>query len=120
MISMTREDLIKTAIELLKEEGFQDVKANLEGYRKPEEIISKITYRRIIPDLTAKKDHRIYVFKIVLEDEPDIDIWYIISNYVQINNGIFYLMVPQDKEKEIQKKLWEYKINAQLIQLQVS
>ncbi len=117
---MTREELLKTAVELLNEENFSEVKADLEGYHKPEEIISKITYKRITPDLTAIKDGRIYVFTIVLEDDPDIDNWYIISNYVQINKGVFYLMVPQDKKKEIQKMLRDYRINAQLIQLQVS
>lgn len=62
-------DLLEQSVEHLQSRGFNNIKADAEGYETPKSYIKKSTGRAITPDITATKNGRKYLFDISLKSQ---------------------------------------------------
>lgn len=62
-------DILKHSISYLEHRGYQNIKADLEGYETPKSYLKKGSNIAITPDVVATKEGRKYVFDISLKSE---------------------------------------------------
>lgn len=64
---------IEKSIHHLEARGFNDIKADLEGYDTPKSFLSKNSGDKVTPDIVANKDGTRYFFEISLKtDKPQL------------------------------------------------
>ncbi|MEO9891904.1 hypothetical protein [Aurantibacter sp.] len=61
--------IIKNSINHLEATGFENIKADLEGYDTPKSYLRKGTKMKITPDIVAEKNGRKYFFDISLKSQ---------------------------------------------------
>jgi hypothetical protein len=72
MIKVEKEqnlDLLRQSVEHLEARGFNNIKADMEGFDTPKSYIVKRTGIPVTPDITATKNGRKYLFDISLKSE---------------------------------------------------
>lgn len=111
MLNTKSQQIVYAAVEFLKAEGFTDIKANIAGYDKPSEIVSKESKKSYIPNLTAKDKNSAYIFEIELEEDYQIEKWKEFAS----SNGEFLIITEEQKEGHIDNTLKENKIKADII-----
>lgn len=62
-------DFLKKSINHLKATGFENIKADMEGYETPKSYLRKESGNPITPDIVAVKNGRKYFFDISLKSE---------------------------------------------------
>jgi len=60
---------LEKSIQHLKATGFEQIKADMEGYDTPKSYLRKGTDSKITPDIVAQKDGRKYYFEISLKSK---------------------------------------------------
>ncbi len=66
-------EFLEKSIQYLEARGFQNIKADLDGYESPKSFLKKSTGSRITPDIVANKNGRKYFFDISLKsDKPQL------------------------------------------------
>jgi hypothetical protein len=60
---------LEKSIQHLKATGFEQIKADMEGYDTPKSYLRKGTESKITPDIVAQKDGRKYYFEISLKSK---------------------------------------------------
>ena len=60
---------LEKSIRHLEARGFEDIKADMEGYESPKSFIKKSTGAEVTPDIVARKDGSKYFFDISLKSE---------------------------------------------------
>lgn len=63
------QDILERSIKHLEARGFNNIKADMEGYDTPKSYIKKSTGNAVTPDITATKNGRKYLFDISLKSE---------------------------------------------------
>lgn len=63
------QELLERSIEHLQARGFQNIKADMEGYETPKSFIKKSTGNPVTPDITATKNGRKYLFDLSLKSD---------------------------------------------------
>ena len=63
------QDLLEQSVQHLSSRGFDNIKADMEGYESPKSYIRRKTGNPITPDITATKNGRKYLFDISLKSE---------------------------------------------------
>ncbi|MFK5974648.1 MAG: hypothetical protein QM485_15395 [Flavobacteriaceae bacterium] len=66
---LENKDFIEKSISYLNATGFEDIKADIEGYETPKSYIRKETDFKVTPDIVAIKNGRKYYFEISLKSE---------------------------------------------------
>lgn len=72
MIKVEKEqnlDLLRQSVEHLEARGFDNIKADMEGFDTPKSYIVKRTGKPVTPDITATKNGLKYLFDISLKSE---------------------------------------------------
>jgi len=63
------QDLLEQSIQHLESRGFDNIKADMNGFETPKSYIVKRTGEPVTPDITATKDGLKYLFDISLKSE---------------------------------------------------
>ena len=106
--------------EMLMNSGFKQVKANTDGFSKPDLIIfpgQKDTY---IPDITAWK-RRLCIFKVETSeslDEPSIDNeWIGLAEFANKYDASLGIVVPQYALVKANQRVEKLNINARVLEM---
>jgi hypothetical protein len=62
-------EFLEKSIKYLEAHGFENIKADLQGYEVPKSFIKKQNDSRVTPDIVANKNGRKYFFDISLKSE---------------------------------------------------
>lgn len=65
-------DVLERSVEHLQSRGFDNIKADMEGYETPKSYIKKSTGNAVTPDITATKNGQKYFFDISLKSEKPV------------------------------------------------
>ncbi len=63
------QDLLQQSVNHLEARGFNNIKADMEGYETPKSYLKKSTGNNVTPDITATKNGIKYFFDISLKSE---------------------------------------------------
>ncbi|EAR16613.1 MULTISPECIES: hypothetical protein [Robiginitalea] len=63
------QEILEKSIQHLEARGFNNIKADMEGFESPKSYIKKSTGNPVTPDITATKNGRKYLFDISLKSE---------------------------------------------------
>ncbi len=63
------QEILEKSIQHLEARGFNNIKADMEGFETPKSYIKKSTGNPVTPDITATKNGRKYLFDISLKSE---------------------------------------------------
>lgn len=66
---LENKDFIEKSISYLEATGFENIKADIEGYETPKSYLRKGTDSKVTPDIVAIKNGRKYYFEISLKSE---------------------------------------------------
>lgn len=110
--------IVKYVAEFLKKEGFDNVRADIDGFETPRKIIWSSTEEGYIPDVTAEKKGRKYLFEVKTEDsiydKHTEDQWRLFATYAKEHSAIFCVVVPEKARNIAIKRLTELKIIAEI------
>ena len=112
-----RERIIEAAINLLKTEGFNKIKANLEGFEKPVKLLSDRNVQYYYPDITACYDNAIFIFDIELTTKVKADKLKLFPDYVLENKGKFFILTPENITSAISVLLSQMNIEAEIVEI---
>lgn len=118
-------EMIKTLIEkVVTRKGFDDVKANIEGYETPAKIRrGKDSDEYYIPDVTGEVNGRKSYFELGLKTADEdtermlVTKWRLLSNLAAYKNGKLYLAVPRGHMAFTNRILADYPIDAEVVKI---
>ncbi|MEL6629348.1 MAG: hypothetical protein AAGF87_04220 [Bacteroidota bacterium] len=121
-------ELIKKMIEkIVERKGFDQVRANADGYETPSPIRRKGTEGEpeniYIPDVTGTINGRKSYFELGMKSENDDDTralitkWRLLSDLADIKNGKLYLAVPRGHMAFTNRILADYPIRAEVVKI---
>lgn len=113
-------DLITTAIDMVKDRGFKEIRADIGEYEPPHQLIGKTNNVNFTPDVTASKNDAKAYFEIGMKDDNVNDLvnkWKLLETLAQMKNGSFSVLVPRGHMKFTKDLLREHSINADVIKL---
>lgn len=109
--------IIKEVVEILKNRGYNDVRADLDGNERPKRIEWKSTGEGFLPDVSGHKDW-FRIFEVETEDSIDDDHtesqWKLFAAYAKANDAMFYVVFPNGCVEKVKNRLEELQIEAYL------
>ena len=115
------QELFEKAIDWVKNQGYDKIRANAEGFDAPS------TFRRdteggeiMAPDITAVKSRRKSYFEIALKDgelEHNVSKWKLISAVATAQNGKLYLLAPHGHKAFATRTAERHDIEAEIVAL---
>ncbi|MFY0600583.1 MAG: hypothetical protein JXR03_13005 [Cyclobacteriaceae bacterium] len=118
--SVPYDKLLGDVIGKVKKQGYSDIRADLEEYEAPTQIIGKTNDVNFTPDLTAIKDEGKNYFEIAQKIENTRDLvnkWKLLETLAGMKKGTFQIFVPHGQMKFTQELILEHNIKAKLIKL---
>ncbi|MFT6882087.1 MAG: hypothetical protein ACI83W_001626 [Marinoscillum sp.] len=120
MLQQTRsrlsyDELLVTAIESIKKQGYDNIKADLEDYDTPYQLIGKTKEVNFTADVTATKNDTRAYFEIStkMDDKNEIiNKWKLLETLANMKNGKFQIFVPHGQMKFTQELVKDHNINA--------
>ncbi|MBC8458922.1 MAG: hypothetical protein H8D67_13085 [Deltaproteobacteria bacterium] len=117
-ISQSQHDqIVRYAVNYLMNNGFSDIRADLQGQVKPTKITWKLTGHGHIPDVTAQNG-QFYLFEVETDDSIFNDHtenqWKLFATYAREHNAKFWVVVPAGSEASVQLRLNELGIQAEV------
>lgn len=118
-------EMIKKMIEkIVIRKGFDDVKANVEGYETPGKIRrGKDSEEYYIPDVTGEVNGRKSYFELGMKAEDAkterevVTKWRLLANLAAHKNGKLYLAVPRGHMAFTNRILADYPIQAEIVKI---
>jgi len=116
------DEIVKKVAEALIESGYKDVKADIDNYDTPAEIVWEKTNKGHIPDVRGKKDK-----EVIVEVETDDSInddhtagqWKLFSAYASQHDAEFMISVPEGSKEKAEKRLTELNISVSVLEVSV-
>ena len=112
------DQMVKYVHGFLVGENYTDVRADLEGYNRPELIYWKSTKKGHKPDVTAAKNGTQNLFEIEtadsISDQHTEDQWTLFAANAKQHGKIFTVVVPDDSQASANQRLIELGIQAQV------
>lgn len=112
--------LVGKVIEKVKRQGYSDIKADIDEYDTPPQIVNKTKNISFVPDVMAvKKDSKAY-FEIAHKNcDTDVLInkWKALSLLAEMKNGKFQIFVPYGHMNFTTQLLDENHISADVVKL---
>ncbi|WP_055436852.1 hypothetical protein [Lacinutrix algicola] len=111
---------IKESVNYLKHLGFENIKADVEGYESPKSYVKKDGDVKITPDITATKRTRKYYFEISLKsDKPRLlkSKWRFIDVLSRMNDHRFRIITTKGHYKFTNDLLNDINLHKTLIKL---
>jgi len=111
------EKLLSSAIEIIKQQGYENIRADLDDYESPFQLKGKTNDTNYSPDVTATKNDGKAYFEIStkMDDTNDlINKWKLLETLAHMKNGKFEIFVPHGHMKFTQELIKDHNINAHL------
>ncbi|PHI19639.1 hypothetical protein CEQ90_12270 [Lewinellaceae bacterium SD302] len=118
-------ELIQKMIDkIVVRKGFDEIKANIEGYESPSKIRrGKDSEEYYIPDVTGVVNGRKSYFELGLKTDDDetmrqvVTKWRLLANLAAYKNGKLYLAVPRGHMAFTNRILADYPIQAEVVKI---
>jgi len=102
--------MVKSVVNHVRADGHSNIKADLEGYDKPELIYWERTKKGYYPDVTSTKSQN-YMFEVETDDSiNDLhteDQWKLFSANARANSKKFIVVVPKGSEQQAWQRVRE-------------
>lgn len=109
---------LKFIIKTLEKRKHEKIRVDLQGYKKPQNVINKTKNICFAPDITSSKNGKLRVFSNITKDNlDDKDIpekWSLFSDFAKQNNAVFHVAFPPELIHPVKKKLEDLDIEASL------
>ncbi len=106
---------------IVKKKGFENIRANAEGYETPAKIRrGKDTEEYFIPDVTGEVNGRKSYFELGMKSEDERELvtkWRLLSSLASYKHGKLYLAVPRGHMAFTNRILADYPIQAEVVKL---
>ena len=96
------QQFLEKSIHHLEATGFEDIKANIEGYETPKSYLRKGSDSKITPDIVALKNGRKYYFETSLKsDKPRLlkSKWLFLDTLSRMNSNRFRIITTRGHYK---------------------
>ena len=115
-------ELIQTLLDkIVSKKGFDNIKANAEGYETPAKIRrSKDSEEYFIPDVTGEVNGRKSYFELGLKSDDVREVvtkWRLLSSLAAYKHGKLYLAVPRGHMAFTTRILADYPIQAEVVKI---
>ena len=112
--------LISVLVGFLEDEGYSEIKADLDGYEKPQALWwTDNPDEKVVPDVTAKKNDAVYIYEVETKDsiarECPSEPWKLFSAWAGENDGEFRIFVEKGAETAVENRVSELEIKAKVI-----
>ncbi|WP_292949445.1 hypothetical protein [Olleya sp. UBA1516] len=114
------EDILKQSIKHLKFLGYENIKADLDGYESPKSFIKKKNSLVITPDITAYKRTKKYFFELGLKSEKPKQLktkWRLLDVVTRMKDHRFKIITTKGHYSFTNKILSDLNIEKSLIKL---
>ena len=100
-------------------EDVEDIRADLDGFKRPDKITTPEDSEGEVPDATAKEGDQFLIYEVETPDsiaeEHTAKQWTLFAKYAEENNGIFHVAVPPMAQGDAKRRLKELSITAKVI-----
>ena len=113
-------DAFEKALQKIRSVGFDEIKADFEGYEQPSKLINKSSDVTFIPDITAMNDGRKHYFEISQKGDPRdllLSKWKLLETMAKVRNGAFKVFAPKGHIKFTEEFVSTYSIDAEIIRI---
>lgn len=113
-------DKVNKAIELIKKEGYEDIRADIDKYDPPYQLKGKTSNVKFIPDITARKNDGKGYFEIAKKSKDTTNLvnkWKLLETLSEMKSGDFKIFVPHGNMKFTKELLTKYHINAEVVKI---
>ena len=112
--------MVKKAADALIKEGYQNVKADIPGYKRPAVITWTAAQQGFKPDVTCGDEKEI-IIEVETGDfikaKHTAEQWPLFSSYCTENNAEFLILVSEGLKDKAESKMKELNINGSIIEL---
>lgn len=111
------EKLLKKIVEKLENLGYEDIKADVEGYEVPSKLIRQNDDIEFIPDITATLNGRKYYFEIARKTKEEVKLvgkWKLLMTLAEMKEGGFKVFVPHGQMKFTKELMKNHNIDFEL------
>lgn len=96
------EAFLEKSIHYLETLGYEEIKADMDGYETPKAYIRKGSENKITPDIVAEKNGRIHFFDISLKSEKPMLLkskWLFLETLSKLKSGSFRVITTRGHYK---------------------
>jgi hypothetical protein len=120
MCVMNKDGFISSVISWAESHGFNNVRANIEGYEKP------VSYERandnlvFTPDVTAVNMYIKHYLEVAVKTDTNqrsISKWKLLSELAGMKGGKLYLMAPRGHVRFARDIVTQHNIQAEVVQM---
>lgn len=111
------ETLIKEIADHLTQKGFEDIKADVEGFESPARLVRQSDDFEFTPDATANRKGRKYYFELAIKTDATrrlVTKWKLLSTLAEMKAGKFQIFVPHGNMKFTRELIGQYEIQADI------
>lgn len=113
-------ELIQASIDYLKNKGFEDIKADVEGYDSPKSFIKKDSDVKITPDIVAYKAGRKHFFDVSIKSDQTKLLkskWRLLDMMARLKDHRFKIITKRGHYKFTNEMLEDLNLDKQPIKL---
>ncbi|OIQ24068.1 hypothetical protein [Lacinutrix sp. MedPE-SW] len=114
------EAFIKESVQYLEKLGFENIKADVEGFESPKSYVKQEGDIKITPDITATRRSKKYYFEIGLKSEKERLLktkWRFLDVLSRMNDNRFRIITKRGHYKFTNDMLNDLNLNKTLIKL---
>lgn len=114
------EVLIKEIADQLNLKGFEDIKADIDGFEQPSRLVRQSDEFEFTPDATAQRKGRKYYFELAIKTDALrklITKWKLLATLAHLKTGKFQIFVPHGNMKFTRELLENNDIQADIVKL---
>lgn len=114
------EVLIQKIADQLASKGFEDIRADIEGFESPARLVRQSDDFEFTPDVTAMRKGRKYYCELAIKTDAVrrlVGKWMLIATLAEMKGGKFQIYVPHGNMKFTRELVDEYEITADIIKI---
>lgn len=117
---MEKQGIIPSVIKWAQSHGFQDIRANMEGYETPKSYERTHDKQVFTPDVTGFNMFNKHYLEVSMKTDKlmkDISKWKLLSELASMKGGKLYLMAPRGHVRYTRDVINQYNIPAEVIKI---
>lgn len=106
------------AVSWLTKYGYDQIKADCDGYDAPGGFKNANSEQMLVPDLTAFREQSKSYFEISLKTESKSELatkWKLLESMAKLRNGLFKIFAPRGHVRFTREMVEKYSIEAEII-----
>ncbi len=110
----------KVIDKIVRPRGFNDIRANVEGYDAPAKLSRRKEDEAYVPDVTATMRGRKTYFELAVKTDRIQEVvskWKLLSQLASLKAGKFYLIAPRGHVAFTERLMKRYDISAEVIRI---